>query len=660
MELPHAVEAHEPTGRIRDALLRERRSFKRKKLARWACLLRSITAGFSQSSGATADWPRAREAKCKPSGNEREARGVGHGFKVRTCQKNTYFASAPPWNDLGIRQLTLTHMTAQFALTDYIIFIVYAALILGVGLYVSRSKDGKEKSAEDYFLASKSLPWWAIGASLIAANISAEQFIGMSGSGFSLGLAIASYEWMAALTLLIVGKYFLPIFIEKGLYTIPEFVEKRYSTQLKTILAVFWIALYVFVNLASVLYLGSLALETIMGIPMIYGVLGLALFAVAYSLYGGLSAVSWTDVIQVVFLILGGMVTTYLALDTVSGGQGMWAGFQTIYEAAPDKFAMILDKSHPEYNNSLPGIGVLVGGMWVANVYYWGFNQYIIQRTLAAKSLNEAQNGILFAAGLKLILPLIVVIPGIAAYVMIEDPAIMTSLGEAGQLNMPSTAQADKAYPWLLQFLPTGLKGLAFAALAAAIVSSLASMLNSTSTIFTMDIYKQYINPEAGDRATVRTGRIAAVVALAIACVMAPLLGGIDQAFQFIQEYTGVVSPGHLAVFLLGLFWKKTTNRGAIVGALASIPIAMYFKVAPKGWSDSAVFLDLPFLDQMGYTTLLTMAVIAAVSWSEGQGADDAKGIAISKRTFKTGPVFNVGAFAVMVVLVVLYGLFWS
>ena len=239
---------------------------------------------------------------------------------------------------------------------------------------------------------------------MIAANISAEQFIGMSGSGFNLGLAIASYEWMAALTLLIVGKYFLPIFIEKGLYTIPEFVEKRYSTQLKTILAVFWIALYVFVNLASVLYLGSLALETIMGIPMIYGVLGLALFAVAYSLYGGLSAVSWTDVIQVVFLILGGMVTTYLALDTVSGGQGMWAGFQTIYEAAPDKFAMILDKSHPEYNN-LPGIGVLVGGMWVANVYYWGFNQYIIQRTLAAKSLNEAQNGILFAAGLKLILP---------------------------------------------------------------------------------------------------------------------------------------------------------------------------------------------------------------------------------------------------------------
>ena len=550
-------------------------------------------------------------------------------------------------------------MTGTFATADYVIFIIYALLILGVGLWVSRDKDGKEKSAEDYFLASKSLPWWAIGASLIAANISAEQFIGMSGSGFTLGLAIASYEWMAAITLIIVGKYFLPIFIEKGLYTIPEFVEQRYSTNLKTILAVFWIALYVFVNLASVLYLGSLALETIMGIPMIYGVVGLALFAVAYSLYGGLSAVSWTDVIQVVFLIMGGMVTTYLALDTVSGGQGMMAGFSAIYEAAPEKFAMILDKSNPEYDN-LPGIGVLVGGMWVANLYYWGFNQYIIQRTLAAKSLKEAQNGILFAAVLKLFLPLIVVVPGIAAYVMLEDPTIMAGLGEAGQMNMPSAEHADKAYPWLLQFLPTGLKGLAFAALAAAIVSSLASMLNSTATIFTMDIYKQYINPEADDRATVRMGRISALVALLIASIVAPLLGGIDQAFQFIQEYTGVVSPGILAVFILGLFWKKTTNQGAIVGALSSIPIAMYFKVSPKGWSDSGLFLDLPFLDQMGYTTLLTMLVIALVSWKENKGADDPKGIAISTETFKTGAIYNVGAFAVMVVLVALYGLFWS
>jgi len=550
-------------------------------------------------------------------------------------------------------------MTANFEILDYIIFIVYALLILGVGLWVSRDKKGHQKNAEDYFLASKSLPWWAIGASLIAANISAEQFIGMSGSGFASGLAIASYEWMAALTLLIVGKYFLPIFIEKGLYTIPEFVEKRYSTNLKTILAVFWIALYVFVNLTTVLYLGSLALETIMGVPMMYGVLGLALFAAAYSLYGGLSAVAWTDVIQVVFLVIGGLITTYLALNTVSDGQGMFAGLTTIYEAVPERFAMILDESNPEYNN-LPGIAVLVGGMWVANLYYWGFNQYIIQRTLAAKSLKEAQKGILFAAFLKLIIPLIVVIPGIAAFVMVNDPEIMARLGMAGLENLPSSEQADKAYPWLLQFLPTGLKGVAFAALAAAIVSSLASMLNSTSTIFTMDIYKQYINKNASDKATVNMGRISAGVALAIACVMAPLLGNLDQAFQFIQEYTGVVSPGILAVFMLGLFWKKTTNKGAIVGALVSIPIAMYFKVAPKGWSTSSFFVDVPFMNQMGYTVILTMIVIALFSYIQHKGADDEKGIDISKEMFKTSPLFNIGSFAVMLILVVLYSVFWN
>jgi SSS family solute:Na+ symporter len=532
-------------------------------------------------------------------------------------------------------------------------------LILGVGLWVSRDKKGHQKNAEDYFLASKSLPWWAIGASLIAANISAEQFIGMSGSGFASGLAIASYEWMAALTLLIVGKFFLPIFIEKGLYTIPEFVEKRYSTNLKTILAIFWIALYVFVNLTSVLYLGSLALETIMGIPMMYGVIGLALFAAAYSLYGGLSAVAWTDVIQVIFLVLGGLVTTYLALNTVSGGEGVISGLKTVYNAVPERFAMILDKSNPEYKN-LPGLGVLVGGMWVANLYYWGFNQYIIQRTLAAKSLKESQKGIIMAAFLKLIIPLIVVIPGIAAYVMINDNQILGSLGEAGLRNIPSSDQADKAYPWLLQFLPVGLKGIAFAALAAAIVSSLASMLNSTSTIFTMDIYKQYINKNASDKATVGMGRLSATIALIIACIMAPLLGGIDQAFQFIQEYTGVVSPGILAVFILGLFWKKTTNKGAIVGALASIPIAMYFKVAPKGWSTSSIFVDVPFMDQMGYTFLLTMLIIALVSYMQNKGNDDAKGIPLTKSLFRTSSEFNIGAFAVMIILVVLYSLFWK
>lgn len=550
-------------------------------------------------------------------------------------------------------------MSTNFELLDYVIFIGYAILILGIGLWVSRDKKGHQKTAEDYFLASKSLPWWAIGASLIAANISAEQFIGMSGSGFASGLAIASYEWMAAITLIIVGKFFLPIFIKKGIYTIPEFVESRYSTNLKTILAIFWIALYVFVNLASVLYLGALALETIIGVPMLYGVIGLALFSAAYSLYGGLSAVAWTDVIQVIFLVLGGVVTTYLALNTVSGGDGVIAGFKVIYEEVPGRFEMILDKSNPEYKN-LPGLGVLVGGLWVANLYYWGFNQYIIQRTLAAKSLKESQKGILFAAFLKLIIPVIVVIPGIAAYVIVNDPELLASLGEIGQKNLPSVQEADKAYPWLLQLLPVGLKGLAFAALSAAIVSSLASMLNSTSTIFTMDIYKPYINTNADDKTTVNVGRLSAGVALVIGCIVAPLLGGIDQAFQYIQEYTGVVSPGILAVFLLGLFWKKTTNKAAIIGVLSSIPIAMYFKVAPKEWSSLPAFVNVPFLDQMGYTLLLTMLIIAVYSYIQHKGKDDEKGIPITKELFKTSPLFNIGAFAIMIILVVLYAMFWS
>ena len=553
-------------------------------------------------------------------------------------------------------------MNTNFETLDYIVFALYGIIILSVGLWVSRSKKGETKSTEDYFLASKSLPWWAIGASLIAANISAEQFIGMSGSGFAGGLAIATYEWMAALTLIVVGKFFLPIFIKKKIYTIPEFVEQRYSSQLKTILAVFWIALYIFVNLASVLYLGGLALQTILGVNMISAIIGLALFAVAYSLYGGLSAVAWTDIIQVVVLILGGLVTTYLALDTASGGQGFIKGLNSIYDAVPERFDMILEKNNPEYMN-LPGIGVLIGGMWIANLYYWGFNQYIIQRTLAAKSLEESQKGILFAAGLKMIIPLIVVIPGIAAYVIINDPLLMEKLGESGMTNLPSLAQADKAYPWLMQFLPTGLKGVAVAALAAAIVSSLASMLNSTATIFTMDIYKQLINKNASESKTVNVGRLSAFIALIIATIMAPLLGGIDQAFQFIQEYTGIVSPGILSVFVLGLFWKKTSNKGAVFGALASIPIALFFKVGPKGWlANSPVeefFPTLPFLDQMGLTAILSMIVIAIVSIKENKISDDKKAIKLDKGIFDTSSIYNVGSFILMIILALLYAFFW-
>lgn len=554
---------------------------------------------------------------------------------------------------------------------DIFVFVAYAITILSIGLYVSRDKKGHQKNAEDYFLAGKSLPWWAIGASLIAANISAEQFIGMSGSGFAIGLAIASYEWMAAVTLLIVGKFFLPVFIKKGIYTIPEFVEKRFSTNLKTILAVFWICLFVFVNLTSVMYLGARALDTVIGNGdgslMVYGIMGLGLFAAAYSLYGGLSAVAWTDVVQVILLIVGGLITTVLALQHVSPTGNIIDGFVHVYQAVPQKFSMILSKGEiitPDGKDAwwdLPGLSVLLGGMWVANLYYWGFNQYIIQRTLAARSLEESQKGIVFAAFLKLIIPLIVVIPGIVAFVLNADAqgVLSTATVDASFINSEGKIINDNAAPWLIkQFVPAGLKGLVLAALAAAIVSSLASMLNSTATIFTMDIYRPYINAQATDKQTVRTGRITAAVALVIAMFIAPMLGNLGQAFQFIQEYTGVVSPGILAVFMAGLFFKRATNNGAIWGVVSSIPIALYFKVAPNGWSTAPVFVNIPFLDQMFVTCLLSLAIILAISYYETKNSDP-KGIPLSRELFRTGPAFNIGAAAVLLITAVLYVLFW-
>ena len=562
-------------------------------------------------------------------------------------------------------------MTTNFDWLDYSIFIAYATLILFIGLWVSRNKKGQQKSAEEYFLAGKTLPWWAIGASLIAANISAEQFIGMSGSGFALGLAIASYEWMAAITLLVVGKYFLPIFIEKGLYTIPEFIEKRFSTNLKTILAIFWIALFVFVNLTTVLFLGGKALDTIIGVGdgsiLLNSIIGLGLFAAAYSLWGGLASVAWTDVIQVVILIFGGLLMTYFALANVTDSGSFIDGMKYVYEKAPERFSMILSKGEIIKPNGgdawwdLPGLAVLIGGIWVANLYYWGFNQYIIQRTLAAKSLAEGQKGIVFAAFLKLIIPVIVVLPGIIAYVMnLDDSGVLTAASvDPGFIGAAGNIANDNAAPWLIKnFIPVGVKGLILAALAAAIVSSLASMLNSTSTIFTMDIYRSHFNKNATDAQMVSVGRITAVVALIIAIIIAPQLGSLGQVFIFIQEYTGVVSPGILAVFLMGLFYKKATNNAAIWGAILSIPIAMYFKVAPKGWSDASIFVELPFMHQMGYTCLVTLALIAFISYLDGN-KDDSKGINLTKKLFATNNTFNIGAFSVVLITAFLYAMFW-
>jgi SSS family solute:Na+ symporter len=562
-------------------------------------------------------------------------------------------------------------MNGTFEFLDYLIFGLYAVTILAIGLWVSRDKDGKQKNAEDYFLASKSLPWWAVGTSLIAANISAEQFIGMSGSGFALGLAIASYEWMAAITLLVVGKYFLPIFIDKGLYTIPEFIEKRFSTNLKTILAIFWIALFVFVNLTTVLFLGGKALDTIIGVGdgsiLLNSIIGLGLFAAAYSLWGGLASVAWTDVIQVVILIFGGLLMTYFALANVTDSGSFIDGMKYVYEKAPERFSMILSKGEIIKPNGgdawwdLPGLAVLIGGIWVANLYYWGFNQYIIQRTLAAKSLAEGQKGIVFAAFLKLIIPVIVVLPGIIAFVMnLDDSGMLTTASvDPGFIGDNGKFVNDNAAPWLIKnFIPVGIKGLILAALAAAIVSSCASMLNSTSTIFTMDIYKSHFNKNATDTQMVSVGRITAVVALIIAIIIAPQLRNLEQAFIFIQEYTGVVSPGILAVFLMGLFYKKATNNAAIWGAILSIPIAMYFKVAPKGWSDASIFVELPFMHQMGYTCLVTLALIALISYMDGN-KDDSKGINLTKKLFATNNTFNIGAFSVVLITAFLYAMFW-
>ena len=553
-------------------------------------------------------------------------------------------------------------------LPDLLVFIGYCLLILSVALFVSRDKKGHTKTTEDYFLAGKSLPWWAIGASLIAANISAEQFIGMSGSGFAVGLAIASYEWMAAITLLIVGKYFLPIFIERKIFTIPGFIEKRYGTELKTILAIFWIALFVFVNLTTVLFLGAKAIDTIIGTGdgslLTPAVLFLALFAAAYSLWGGLAAVAWTDVLQVALLVTGGLVTVVLALQSLTDG-GIFSGMAYLYERVPEKFSMIIQKGEITgpggYDawNDLPGIAVLVGGMWVANLYYWGFNQYIIQRTLAAKSLKESQRGIAFAACLKLLIPVIVVVPGIIAFVKNSDASgVVTG---AAFLTEDGKVTNDNAFPWLIDnvITITGLKGLVLAALTAAIISSLASILNSIATIFTMDVYKPYFRPGMSESGSIRVGRLSAVAALVTGILLAPQLRNIPQVFQYIQEYTGLVSPGILAVFLAGLFYRKTIGKAAVWGTVLSIPIALYFKIGPEGWVESPLFVTLPFLHQMGLTFLLSLAFIVGLSHLWGKGGYDEKSIPLTAGLFHTDKVFNLVAFSVILVCAFLYAFFW-
>ncbi len=524
----------------------------------------------------------------------------------------------------------------NLAALDLGIVAVYAAVLITVATLVSREKAGHAKDTRDYFLAGRMLPWWAVGSSLIAANISAEQIIGMSGSGFVVGLAIASYEWMAAATLLIVGKFFLPVFLKREIFTMPQFLEQRYDARVKFVMSLFWLGLYTFVNLAAVLWLGATAIATLTGLPVTAGLIALAVIAVAYSLYGGLKAVALTDIIQVTLLVLGGLLIAWIALDKVAEGAGPLAGFRILVEAAPEKFDMILSKDNPEYMN-LPGLGVLIGGMWMMNLSYWGFNQYIVQRALAARDFDQAQKGIVFAAFLKLLMPLIIVIPGIAAYVLAQQP---------GGLEV---ARPDAAYPSLAALVPTGVRGLIFAALIAAIVSSLGSMMNSISTIFTLDVYKPLHPGDETEGELVRIGRTASLSALIVAAAVAqPLLGKFPQAFQYIQEFTGFFTPGICAIFILGIFWKRATGNGALLAALASFLMSLAMKF---------VMPDVPFMDRVLYVFLSCCAVIVLFGLFEEKSQPGA--IELHDIDFRTSTGYWIGSAVVIAILVLLYSVFW-
>ncbi|MES2441647.1 MAG: sodium/sugar symporter [Pseudomonadota bacterium] len=538
----------------------------------------------------------------------------------------------------------------KLATIDIVVLIVYAIGIFGLAQWVSREKAGHTKDSSDYFLASKNLPWWAIGASLIAANISAEQIVGMSGSGYAIGLAIASYEWMAAATLLIVGKWFLPIFLANQIYTMPQFLEQRFGPTIRTVMAVFWLILYIFVNLTSIIWLGSIAVTQVAGINQDIALIGLGAFALLYQLRGGLKAVALTDIVQVTLLVFGGLVVSYLTLSKIGGDAGVFAGFMELTRRVPDHFDMILSPDNPHYKD-LPGLAVLIGGMWIANLSYWGFNQYIIQRALAAKSLAEAQKGVIFAGFLKLLMPVIIVLPGIAAVVL-----------------APGLTKPDQAYPTMMALLPTGLLGLVFAALVAAIVASTASKINSIATIFTLDIYAKFKGVQsraedatgsaAHEQKLVLVGRIAATVSIIIAILMArPLLGSLDQAFQYIQEFSGFVTPGITVIFLLGLFWPRATEAGALFGAIASVVVSFIFWF-PAKWGGSEMLNAVPFMNRMAIVFFGSLALAVLVSLAK-PARSDSNLITMQGVSFRTTASFNIAALAIVAILVALYATWW-
>ncbi len=540
----------------------------------------------------------------------------------------------------------------KLQLADYVVFFIYFIVVAAYGYYIYHKKRSAAASSKDFFLAEGSLTWWAIGASLIASNISAEHFIGMSGSGFALGLAISTYEWMAAATLLIVAVVLIPIYLKNKIYTMPQFLAKRYNDKVSTVMAVFWLLVYVFVNLTSIIYLGALAITSISTLPFEWCIAGLSVFAVLVTL-GGMKVIGYTDVVQVLVLIVGGLVTTCLALSLLSEkfgyGGNIFQGLWVLRKEAPSHFHMIFDESNPYYKD-LPGLSVLVGGMWINNLSYWGCNQYITQRALGA-DLKTARNGIIFAAFLKLLVPVIAVLPGIVMFVLHQNGMFQKEMTDAAGHIKP-----DHAYPTLMNLLPPGLKGVAFAALTAAIVASLAGKANSISTIFSLDIYKKFFHKDASEQQLVRAGKWAVIVSMLIAAVVTPALRSLDQAYQFIQEYVGFISPGVLAIFLLGFFWKRTTAAAALAGALLTIPISTILKFLPV-WTNGA-FPDYPFLDRMSVTFGLLIVVMVVMSLLQPKSVARPT-IEIDKSMFRTTTGFKIAAMIIIGILAALYTVFW-
>ena len=536
---------------------------------------------------------------------------------------------------------------------DYLVFFLYFILISSYGYYIFKKKKSGTTSSTDFFLAEGALTWWAIGASLIASNISAEHFIGMSGSGFALGLAISTYEWMSAFTLILVAVFILPIYLKNKIFTMPQFLSKRYNDTVSTIMAVFWLLVYVFVNLTSIIYLGALAISSITNISFEMSVIGLSVFAVVVTL-GGMKVIGYTDVIQVIVLIIGGLVTTYLAITLLSEqygyGGNILKGLAVLKREAPSHFHMIFDKSN-KYYPELPGLSVLIGGMMVNNLAYWGCNQYIVQRALGA-DLKTARKGILFAAFLKLLIPIIAVLPGIAMYVLHQKGMFQKEMSDLHGIIKP-----DHAYPTLMNLLPAGLKGVAFAALTAAIVASLAGKANSISTIFSLDIYKKFINKNASEKKLVHIGRGAVIVSMLVAAIVSPALRSLDQAYQFIQEYVGFISPGVLAIFLLGFYWKRTNSSAALAGALLTIPISTVLKFLPQ-WTNNA-FPIFPFLDRMSITFGLIVVVMIAISLSHSKNENNNNSIEVDTAMFKVTPGFLISSVVITGILAALYTVFW-